>query len=191
MNNHTSIIWTILFFLLMAGCIALGTMLSRHTSNPNSVADTMDQPVTRTTSMTRTNTWYANVYKKFPTEPLFALPGAYRFDEGGLSVSFPEVVATPNTVFGSFQSWCSLGMESPTTAVTVARTGDWDAEFEVQSGNQPWRVALSQGSPVAQIRQFTGELRVACQSDVVVTVREDGIVLQRGGRVILILNFWR
>ena len=186
MKNQSGIYWKMFFFLLMAGCVLLSIVLWQHT--PESVPEeaSISQSVTRATTIIHTNTWYSNVYKKFPTEPLFALPGAYRFDINGLSIGFPEIVGTPNTIFGSFSDWCSLGMESPTTDVVVARSGDWDAVFEIQSGSLPWRVQLSQGSPVAQISQFTDPLVAICQPDVVVTSREDGLVLKRGDRRVLI-----
>lgn len=186
MNNHSSIYWKAFFFLFMTGCVVLGIVIWRQT--PESVPEeaAISPSVTRTNTIIRTNTWYSNVYKQFSTEPFFALPGAYRFDANGLSIGFPDVVGTPNTVFGSFNAWCSFGMESSTTAVSVARSGDWDVVFEIHSGSLPWRVQLSQGSPVAQLSQFTSPLVVTCQSDVAVTPREDGLILKRGERSILI-----
>lgn len=136
-------------------------------------------------NLIRTNTWFSNVYKQFPTEALFALPGAYAFSEAGITIGFPHRVATPATVFGSFNPLCRLGMASPTAGVTVLRSGDWDVRFEIESGSAPWQVHIAQGSPIVTIDHFQGELSVTCL-DATVTPVSDGILIVRGDERVII-----
>lgn len=176
---------TALFFgVLVLGCIALGLSLRRDDTSPPP-KELLLVPGERSTVL-RTNTWYSNVYRQFPTEPLFALPGAYRFDERGLTLGFPTVTGTPKTVFGSFVPLCSFGMESATTRVKVERTGDWDATFQVESGTKPWQVHMAQGSPVVSIADFHGPGVLRCNDTVTFTVLPEGLLLTRGEERILI-----
>lgn len=134
----------------------------------------------------KTNAWFSSIYKDFPTAPLFALPGTYRLDETGLSVGFPKPVGTANTVSGSFDSLCSLGMTGKTTGAKLIRYGDWDALFELESGSTPWQVHIAQGSPVVTIDHFQGELQVNCQNSVTTSPVAGGILLTRGTERMLI-----
>lgn len=189
MNSRSNLTTAIIFLFLVAGCILLGLFLSGQApfERTKEKTDKQEQePVVERTNMLRTNTWYSNVYKSFPTEPLFALPGAYKFEKTGLTVGFPDVVGTPATVFGSFNPLCSLGMDGETARVKVVRAGDWDALFEVESGSTPWHVHMAQGSPAVTISDFQGKLGVTCRGDVTVTTFSDGLVLKRGKQTVLI-----
>lgn len=188
-NRSSNLTIAIVFLFLVAGCVLFGLFLGGHAPFERAPKQENDQDQAKRverTNMLRTNTWYSNVYKSFPTEPLFALPGAYKFDKTGLSVGFPTVVGTEATVFGSFNPWCSLGMDGEATRVKIARSGDWDALFEVESGSTPWQVHMAQGSPLVTIDDFQGKLGVTCSGDVVVTTTPGGLVLKRGKQTILV-----
>ncbi len=182
LNNFTPLIF---FILILVACVSVGIFLSDTPASPEQIIETKASFSDRS-SLLRTNTWFSNVYKKFPTEPLFALPGAYKFDTAGLVIGFPKVVGTPATVFGSFSPFCSVGMSSATTAVKVVRSGDWDATFEVESGSIPWQVTIAQGSPVTTIENLQGPLSINCEGDVVSTMLSQGLLLTRGTQSMLI-----
>lgn len=189
MNHQSNLITAGILLFFVAGCILLGLFLGERApfERISKQENNYDQPKrVERTNMLRTNTWYSNVYKRFPTEPLFALPGAYKFDKTGLSIGFPTVVGTEATVFGSFNPWCTLGMDGEVTRVRVARSGDWDAVFEVESGSAPWQVHMAQGSPLVTINDFQGKLGVTCSSDVVVTTTREGLMLKRGQQTMLV-----
>lgn len=49
-----------------------------------------------------TNQWYSSVAFTETSEPLFAYPLAIKMDADGFGVSYPNIVSTPDTVFGSY-----------------------------------------------------------------------------------------
>lgn len=159
----------------------------RGTDNLNISQYGIDAPFSQQRSdLIKTNSWFSSVYKGFPTAPMFVMPGAYQFDESGLSISFPNAVATSGTIFGSFNQLCSVGMESETTRVKVLRYGDWDALFEVESGSTSWQVHMAQGSPIVTINNFQGQFVISCKDDVVVSPIENGIIIKRDDETVLI-----
>lgn len=171
--------------ILFLALIALGGLLAYRAFHQSPPTNEVVPPAPVSFSgehstVMKTNAWFSSIYKGFPTAPLFALPGAYKLDETGLVVSFPDTVGTPNTVFGSFQPFCSLGAVGKTVAAKLIRYGDWDAVFEVESGSAPWQVHIAQGSPVVTINHFQGALQVNCQSGVTAAPVAGGILLTRG-----------
>ncbi|MBP7060862.1 MAG: hypothetical protein KBA91_02685 [Candidatus Moranbacteria bacterium] len=177
--------------ILFLALLALGGLLAYrafHQSVPME-AEKNTEPVNfsgERSLVMKTNSWFSSIYKGFPTAPLFALPGTYRFDEAGLSVGFPKRVGTPNTVFGSFDPLCTLGMVARTTDARVTHYGDWDARFELESGSAPWQVHIAVGSPVVTISDFQGPLQVVCQSGVSATPVTGGVLVTRGTERVLI-----
>lgn len=137
-------------------------------------------------ALMKTNSWFSSIYKGFPTAPMFVLPGSYKFDEQGLSIGFPNAVATSETIFGSFNQLCSVGMESKTDRAKVLRYGDWDVLFEVESGSIPWQVHIMQGSPIVAINNFHGQLVISCKDDVNVSFIDNGVIIKRGDKTALI-----
>jgi endo-1,3(4)-beta-glucanase len=161
------------------------TVISDIGKNPT--ADPIEKNETKQRSVVmKTNSWFSSVYKKFPTAPMFVLPGSYRFDEKGLSFGIPSVSATENAVFGSFDPLCSVGMRSEATGIDIDRYGDWDASFSVRSGVSPWRVHLSQGSPIVSIHAFDGPMILSCADGVERSSIENGVVLKRGQSVVIV-----
>jgi hypothetical protein len=135
----------------------------------------------------KTNSWFSSIYKgALPSAPLFALPGAYQFRSDGLALGFPRPVATPNTVFGSFDPLCTVGTRGTVTGVEIARYGDWDAHFAVKSGESSWQVHMAQGSPVVAIDQVSDELILRCLPGVTVSLMAEGILLNRGNERMLV-----
>lgn len=177
--------------ILFLALIALGGLLAYRAFHQSPPTNEVVPPAPVSFSgehstVMKTNAWFSSIYKGFPTAPMFALPGAYKLDETGLTVSFPDTVGTPNTVFGSFDPLCSLGMTGKTTAAKLIRYGDWDAVFEVESGSTPWQVHIAQGSPITTINHFQGELQVNCQNGVMASPVAGGILLTRGTERLLI-----
>lgn len=171
---------------LVASFLLVGVFLFFESSNDVSQEQLSEPTLKEHSDVMKTNSWFSSVYKGFPTAPMFALPGAYQFDESGLAISFPHTVATPNTVFGSFDRFCSVGMEAKTTNAKIIRYGDWDALFEVESGSTPWQVHMTQGSPVVMINNFQEQLILSCKDNVIVSSVEQGILIKRGSETILV-----
>jgi len=135
----------------------------------------------------KTNSWFSSIYNNtLPSAPLFALPGAYQFRSDGLALGFPRPVATPNTVFGSFDPLCTIGTVGAVSRVTVARYGDWDARFTVQSGTNAWQVHMAQGSPVVALDEVEGALTLRCVLGVNLTRTDEGFLVSRGNERMLI-----
>lgn len=190
-NNHWGRRHGALAALLAIGVFSLwmilrddrsGDMPTRGSDEPTAAVPVVEPRQT----VLKTNSWFSSVYKKFPTAPMFVLPGTYRFDEAGLSFGMPSVAVTENTVFGGFDPLCSAGPQSATTEVGIERYGDWDATFSVQSGSAPWKAHLSQGSPVVTIDELEGMFTLSCAPGVEITSIDRGVMVKRGASAVII-----
>lgn len=138
----------------------------------------------------RSNTWYSSVLHEFPTQPLFALPGAYRFSSDGIEVSTPLPAAVPNAVFGSFAAFCTLGDGQPLEGVRLDRYGDWDIVVAATaSGADRWRAQIASGSPVLTLTGLSRPLSIDCGAEYVLEESGTGaIVVKRGEERVLVVQ---
>lgn len=139
----------------------------------------------------RTNSWFSSLYRQFPSAPLFVFPGAYQLNDQGLALSDSQVVATENTIFGSFSPVCTVLSPSALSGASVQRYGDWDVLIETRSKDDKaaWSVHLSQGSPVAKIENFFSDLALNCTAGVAVSkYRDDALLIRRGELPIMIVQ---
>lgn len=112
----------------------------------------------------RLNSWFAAVYAGLPTPPLFAFPGAYRFETGGMTLGFPQTTVTPATIFGSFSPLCSVSDGQSIGKVTVDSSGDWNATLRLETGEgKSWFAHVLQGSPVTYLTGLS-KLVVRCET---------------------------
>lgn len=82
-------------------------------------------PGSHSINMIASNQWYSSIYKEFPSQPLFALPVAFKISSNGLSFSYPHINATPNTVFASYNEDFTVGIIDPLTKPSFNDIGDW------------------------------------------------------------------
>lgn len=138
----------------------------------------------------RSNTWYSGLLFSFPTPPLFALPGAYRFSSAGIEVSTPTPAATPNTIFGSFATICTFGDGQSLEGVRLDRYGDWDIVVAATtSGTARWRAQIASGSPVLTLTGLSRPLSVDCGTEYIIEESGAGsIVVKRGEERVLVVQ---
>lgn len=130
----------------------------------------------------RSNSWFSGLYHDFPTNPIFVLPGAYRFGPQGLALSFPQVVATPNTVFGSFDPICEVGNGESVDGIYLPRYGDWDVVVEARTtSGSKWRSQLIQGSPFVPLSGLMQGLVLECRDAVEIVAYQPGTWLVKRG----------
>lgn len=100
----------------------------------------------------KTNQWYSNIYKNFPTEPLFAFPLAFKLTNDGLSVSDPKVTASKDTIFSSFVSDFTIGIPNVSfTKSKILAVGDWNINLSLTNNREQMKFFLSQGIPYTNI----------------------------------------
>lgn len=146
-------------------------------------------PETRGVAL-RTNTWFSSLFFQFPTAPLFVFPGAYQWNERGLSVGASTVLGTEKTIFGSFDPLCDISGSSSITGVKVERYGDWDVVVRtVPKAGASWTAHFVQGSPVVDIRDFSEPLSLSCKPGVETSrYRNDALVVRRGEQLLFLVQ---
>ncbi len=72
------------------------------------------------------NQWYSSIYKKFPTQPIFALPLAYMLSPNGISFSYPDVTASTNTITAPFNEDFTVGLSDQFVKPSITSIGDWN-----------------------------------------------------------------
>jgi len=132
----------------------------------------------------KTNSWFSSAYH-FPSYPLFAFPGAYKFSEQGLSVAYPLPNATQNAVFGVFDEWCHLNIGGKVTDAKITGYGDWNVEIAVVEPLGTWQVSLIQGFPFAYLSMPQKNLHIFCRS-VTIAKTQKGVLVTRGQQRMII-----
>ncbi len=138
----------------------------------------------------RTNTWFSSLFFQFPTAPLFVFPGAYQWNERGLSLAVSTVLGTENTFFGSFDPLCDISGLSPIMGVKVERYGDWDVVVRtVPKAGAAWTAHFIQGSPIVDIRDFSEPLSLSCKPGMEVSrYRNDAFIVRRGQQSVFLIQ---
>lgn len=94
------------------------------------------------------NQWYSNVYKKFPTEPLFALPVVYQLTQNGLAFSYPDIKPTEKTVFAGFHEDFRVGLTNIFKNADIEHIGDWSIKLKMTNGQDDTLIfTLAHGVP--------------------------------------------
>lgn len=126
------------------------------------------------------NQWYSNIYSSFPTQPIFAMPLAYKISEKGLSFSYPDVTYTAETVFGSYNEDFTIGTGQKFTKPKITQIGDWHIKIQMQGdGGDQLSFFLAHGMPYTIIHSKTNNLNITfTQTPVLLSTNPDGVVLQ-------------
>lgn len=126
------------------------------------------------------NQWYSNIYTNFPTQSIFAMPLAYKISQKGLSFSYPDVVKTPETIFGSYAEDFTVGTGQDFSKPRITQIGDWHIRLQMQGdrGDQ-LSFFLAHGVPYTIIHSKTQNLNVTfVDTPKILSTNPDGIVLQ-------------
>lgn len=71
-----------------------------------------------------TNQWYSSVAFTSTSEPMFAYPLAVKMNSDGFGISYPDIVSTADTVFGSYRSDVNIIFENISTLTALIETSD-------------------------------------------------------------------
>lgn len=105
------------------------------------------------------NQWYSNIYKAFPTQPMFALPAAYELAPNGLSVSMPDVHKTPDTIFAPYVTDFTAGFAEPLQKPQLTAIGDWSIGVRMATtSGQSLSFTLAHGVPSTVLHASGGPL---------------------------------
>jgi hypothetical protein len=109
------------------------------------------------------NQWYSNLLSQFPTQPLYALPLAYRLSERGLALSTPTVNKTPGSILAPFREELVLGVEDPLSRPGITSIGDWNVNLSMTSSSgDELHFALAHGVPFTVLHSSRQRLLATC-----------------------------
>lgn len=108
----------------------------------------------------KTNSWFSSLYK-FPTEPVYIHPLVVKFEENGMSFSYPPVLGAENTVSASFENDCIITFgENVYGHPEVQSYSDWQVRIKFSENNN---IILTKGLPFVYIKG--DNLSVACSAN--------------------------
>ena len=81
------------------------------------------------------NQWYSNILTQFPTQPLFALPAAYKLSERGLAISTPSVTRTTSSIQAPYREDLLIGLDAPLGRPRITGIGDWNVNLAMTSAD--------------------------------------------------------
>lgn len=113
------------------------------------------------TNVISSNKWYSSVYNQFPSQPIFAVPLVFKVSPNGLSFSYPDVVKTQNTIFGSYNEDFIVGVGQPLGKPKITGLGDWDIKLQMQAqDNERMSFFMAHGVPYTIIHASTNNLHI-------------------------------
>lgn len=108
------------------------------------------------------NQWYSSIYKNFPTQSLFAMPLAFKISPNGLSFSYPDVVNTQDTIFGSYNTDFTIGSTETFRKPLITQIGDWNIDINLSSDNShSLSFFLAHGVPYTIIHATTKDIVIS------------------------------
>lgn len=138
----------VIFILIMLiTALAISLFLIKNVNTTKTSVVKVDKMESHSIVPIASNQWYSNIYKKFPTQPLYAFPLAFKITPSGLGLSMPEVVPTPNTIFATYNEDFSVGLLNTMEKPQITSIGDWSVSISQKSGSQKMSYTISQGVP--------------------------------------------
>ncbi len=108
------------------------------------------------------NQWFSNIYESFPSQPLFAMPLAYKVSPDGLTFSSPEPNSTEKTIYAPFIEDFTAGIEGKLGKPAITDVGDWHVRLSLPSKQSSLSFTLARGIPYTILNSTDAiQLRVA------------------------------
>jgi endoglucanase Acf2 len=105
------------------------------------------------------NQWFSTLYDSFPTQPLFAMPLAYKLSSDGLTFSYPETNSTEKTIYAPFIEDFTAGTESKFAKPEITDVGDWHVGISLPAKQSSLSFTLTRGVPFT-VLHATDEIRL-------------------------------
>lgn len=172
-----------IFLLLGIACLPIIIYVLRTRNHIDSLGLFPSASFEKGQQPVKTNSWFSSAYK-FPSNNMFALPGAYSFSSEGMWFDIPTITAKEKLLSGGMSKWCRIHTASNVVSTKVQRYSDWTVGVSL-SAEKDWTVSLTQGSPVIPISLPTQPLLITCQGGTFSTVN-DGVLIVSGSKVALI-----
>jgi endoglucanase Acf2 len=148
-------------------------------------AQTSRALVPETRTVYKTNSWFSSAYT-FPSEPMFAYPGAYKVSEKGLEVSVPQIKVDDRVIFGSFDPLCALNWGEKISSSKVVGYGDWNVSVALSDSMHSYTASLVQGLPYVYLSGDSGlDLHISC-TGAQFQKQQNGVLVRRGDAAIFI-----
>jgi len=124
-----------------------------------------------------TNKWFSSVQKSLPTTPLFAFPLAYQYTTEGFKISYPQVKATDDTVFASFDEEIQISLPEKIESLSILDAGDWHAKIGLQKEGKTFATTtIAQGLPYTYINTESQDIHIKT-TGIITTERPDWLLL--------------
>jgi len=122
----------------------------------------------------KTNSWFSSAYA-FPSDPIFALPGAYKISEDGIGISLPNVRTQEKLISAGYTPLCSINRGSLIKKSSVETYHDWDVTLKLTDEQSDWNVQLIQGAPTLRVLKAGQMISVSCTGKI--EQLDDGAIL--------------
>lgn len=102
-----------------------------------------------------TNQWYSSLYFSPWSDNIFAFPLTYNVSAKGIGISYPQVHATPNTVFASYTQDLLVSVQGNALQKKMLSSDPASVAFAICATNQCLNTRLVHGSPVTSFQAAT------------------------------------
>ncbi len=108
------------------------------------------------------NQWYSNVYHKFPTQPIYALPLAFQLSPTGIGFSLPDIEPSAKTIHASYVEDFTIGFDKALNKPHISTVGDWNVGLSMSTkDNRELSFMLAHGIPFTQIHTSVKEILIS------------------------------
>lgn len=98
------------------------------------------------------NQWYTSMLTEFPSNPLYAMPLAFKTTSQGLGFSFPEIQRSKDTIFAPYSEDFTVGFDNNFTTTKLNSVGDWTVNASlVTANNKMLSFTIGHGLPFATL----------------------------------------
>jgi hypothetical protein len=109
------------------------------------------------------NQWYSDVLAQFPTQPLYALPGAYQLSPQGFGVSVPVVKKSADSIQAPYRTDLLLAFDGPLGKPKITEIGDWSVSLSMTSARgTEIHFTLAHGVPFTVLHSGGSSLSATC-----------------------------
>jgi endo-1,3(4)-beta-glucanase len=132
-----------------------------------------------------TNQWFSSVMFTNTSEPIFSYPLAVRMNGNGFGVSYPKIVSTPDTVFGSYDPDFQVVFQEKNRVSSIRSYDDLSVEIsQVSRENEQSRLRVTHGSPFVFVSMAPNiSFDVTVREFVSLETSEDFLLFSSGGKL--------
>lgn len=142
----------IIFLIILLSLFFLSTNTKIAMNFKNDTTISREEYQSHSLKSLKSNQWYSTLFSENKEQPIYAFPLAYKITNKGLGFSYPNVIRTQNTIFGSYSEDFTVGYKNFFSNISVVEIGDWSIRIVTKNNNESLDFTITHGIPFTAIQ---------------------------------------